>query len=57
MTERVTGTPGRRALLGAAVFGTAALGLAGTAQAQAAERGRGGHGEATARCGTCPCRR
>ncbi|WP_326706779.1 glycerophosphodiester phosphodiesterase [Streptomyces cyaneofuscatus] len=44
MTERVTGTPGRRALLGAAVFGTAALGLAGTAQAQAAERGRGGHG-------------
>ncbi|MFF2700498.1 glycerophosphodiester phosphodiesterase [Streptomyces cyaneofuscatus] len=44
MTERVSGTPGRRALLGAAVFSTAALGLAGTAQAQAAERGRGGHG-------------
>ncbi|MFD8619683.1 glycerophosphodiester phosphodiesterase [Streptomyces sp. DSS69] len=42
MTERVTGTPGRRALLGAAVLSTAALGLAGTAQA--AERGRGGHG-------------
>ncbi|MGW7401995.1 glycerophosphodiester phosphodiesterase [Streptomyces cyaneofuscatus] len=44
MTERVSGTPGRRALLGAAVLSTAALGLAGTAQAQAAERGRGGHG-------------
>ncbi|MFF6910113.1 glycerophosphodiester phosphodiesterase [Streptomyces sp. NPDC012389] len=42
MTERVTDTPGRRALLGAAVLSTAALGLAGTAQA--AERGRGGHG-------------
>ncbi|MXG27844.1 glycerophosphodiester phosphodiesterase [Streptomyces sp. YIM 132580] len=42
MTERVTGTPGRRALLGAAVLSTAALGLAGTAQA--AEWGRGGHG-------------
>ncbi|MFF7016771.1 MULTISPECIES: glycerophosphodiester phosphodiesterase [Streptomyces] len=42
MTERVTGTPGRRALLGAAVLSTAALGLPGTAQA--AERGRGGHG-------------
>ncbi|MBT2379367.1 glycerophosphodiester phosphodiesterase [Streptomyces sp. ISL-111] len=44
MTERVSGTPGRRALLGAAVLSTAALGLAGTAQAQAADRGRGGHG-------------
>ncbi|MFD3411581.1 glycerophosphodiester phosphodiesterase [Streptomyces cyaneofuscatus] len=44
MTERVSGTPGRRALLGAAVLSTAALGFAGTAQAQAAERGRGGHG-------------
>ncbi|MFD8057456.1 glycerophosphodiester phosphodiesterase [Streptomyces cyaneofuscatus] len=44
MTERESGTPGRRALLGAAVLSTAALGLAGTAQAQAAERGRGGHG-------------
>ncbi|WP_327217318.1 glycerophosphodiester phosphodiesterase [Streptomyces cyaneofuscatus] len=44
MTERVSGTPGRRALLGAAVLSTAALGLAGTAPAQAAERGRGGHG-------------
>ncbi|MFE8975006.1 glycerophosphodiester phosphodiesterase [Streptomyces cyaneofuscatus] len=44
MTERVSGTPGRRALLGAAVLSTAALGLADTAQAQAAERGRGGHG-------------
>ncbi|MEU3206905.1 glycerophosphodiester phosphodiesterase [Streptomyces cyaneofuscatus] len=44
MTERVSGTPGRRALLGAAVLSTAALGLAGTAQAHAAERGRGGHG-------------
>ncbi|MEU0157679.1 glycerophosphodiester phosphodiesterase [Streptomyces sp. NPDC006261] len=44
MTERVPGTPGRRALLGAAVLSTAALGLAGTAQAQAAERGSGGHG-------------
>ncbi|MEW1628017.1 glycerophosphodiester phosphodiesterase [Streptomyces sp. NPDC089173] len=43
MTERVTGIPGRRALLGAAVLGTAALGLASTAQA--AERGRGGHGD------------
>lgn len=43
MTERVTGTPGRRTLLGAAVLGTAALGLTGTA-AQAAERGRGGSG-------------
>ncbi|MET7873139.1 glycerophosphodiester phosphodiesterase [Streptomyces cyaneofuscatus] len=44
MTERVSGTPGRRALLGAAVLSTAALGLAGTAPAQAAERGRGAHG-------------
>lgn len=44
MTERVSGTPGRRALLGAAVLSTAALGLAGTAPAQAAERGRGGRG-------------
>ncbi|MET8347242.1 glycerophosphodiester phosphodiesterase [Streptomyces microflavus] len=42
MTERVTGSPGRRALLGAAVLSTAALGLTGTAHA--AERGRGGHG-------------
>ncbi|MFJ8403090.1 glycerophosphodiester phosphodiesterase [Streptomyces microflavus] len=41
MTERVTGSPGRRALLGAAVLSTAALGLTGTAHA--AERGRGGH--------------
>ncbi|MFJ9980963.1 glycerophosphodiester phosphodiesterase [Streptomyces cyaneofuscatus] len=44
MTERVSGTPGRRTLLGAVVLSTAALGLAGTAQAQAAERGRGGRG-------------
>ncbi|MFE7460374.1 glycerophosphodiester phosphodiesterase [Streptomyces sp. NPDC057554] len=43
MTERVTGSPGRRALLGAAALSTAALGLGGTA-AQAAERGRGGPG-------------
>ncbi|MFJ8775528.1 glycerophosphodiester phosphodiesterase [Streptomyces microflavus] len=42
MTERVTGSPGRRALLGAAVLSAAALGLTGTAHA--AERGRGGHG-------------
>ncbi|MEV7295825.1 glycerophosphodiester phosphodiesterase [Streptomyces microflavus] len=41
MTERVTGSPGRRALLGAAALSTAALGLTGTAHA--AERGRGGH--------------
>ncbi|MEW1613315.1 MULTISPECIES: glycerophosphodiester phosphodiesterase [unclassified Streptomyces] len=42
MTERVTGSPGRRTLLGAAVLSTAALGLTGAAQA--AERGRDGHG-------------
>ncbi|WP_069173316.1 glycerophosphodiester phosphodiesterase [Streptomyces griseus] len=40
MTERARTSPGRRSLLGAAVLGTAALGLPGTADA--AERGAGG---------------
>ncbi|RPK67073.1 Glycerophosphoryl diester phosphodiesterase precursor [Streptomyces sp. ADI96-02] len=42
MTERAGNSPGRRALLGAAVLSTAALGLPGTARA--AERGDGGPG-------------
>ncbi|MDQ0797427.1 glycerophosphodiester phosphodiesterase [Streptomyces sp. B1I3] len=40
MTERARTSPGRRTLLGAAVLGTAALGITGTAQA--AERGTNG---------------
>ncbi|MFD3655501.1 glycerophosphodiester phosphodiesterase [Streptomyces sp. NPDC058620] len=43
MTERAQTSPGRRALLGAAVLGTAALGLPGTAAAT--ERGADGRGK------------
>ncbi|GAA2979776.1 glycerophosphodiester phosphodiesterase [Streptomyces fulvorobeus] len=42
MTERERTSPGRRALLGAAVLGTAALGMTG--KAAATERGTGGPG-------------
>ncbi|MFE3514502.1 glycerophosphodiester phosphodiesterase [Streptomyces sp. NPDC059166] len=47
MTERTQDGPGRRTLLGAAVLGTAALGVTGTAQAAgrgAPDRGGRGHG-------------
>ncbi|WP_432104375.1 glycerophosphodiester phosphodiesterase [Streptomyces sp. bgisy091] len=47
MTERTQDGPGRRRLLGAAVLGTAALGVTGTAHAAgrgAADRGERGHG-------------
>ncbi|MFC9244115.1 glycerophosphodiester phosphodiesterase [Streptomyces sp. NPDC057136] len=43
MTERAHMSPGRRTLLGAAVLGTAALGLTGTAAAT--ERGSSGQGK------------
>ncbi|PWS45012.1 glycerophosphodiester phosphodiesterase, partial [Streptomyces sp. FT05W] len=47
MTERAQTAPGRRTLLGAAVLGTTALGISGTAHAagRGAPAGRGGgHG-------------
>ncbi|MER5556314.1 glycerophosphodiester phosphodiesterase [Streptomyces sp. NPDC002793] len=46
MTERAQAAPGRRSLLGAAVLGTAALGVSGTAHAagQGAPGGRGNGG-------------
>ncbi|MEV6263731.1 glycerophosphodiester phosphodiesterase [Streptomyces sp. NPDC051784] len=47
MTERTQDRPGRRRLLGAAILGTAALGVTGTAQAAgrgAPDRGGRGHG-------------
>ncbi|QNE78399.1 glycerophosphodiester phosphodiesterase [Streptomyces finlayi] len=47
MTERAHTSPGRRTLLGAAVLGTAALGLTGTAAATE----RGGNGQGTGRGG------
>ncbi|MFD4018191.1 glycerophosphodiester phosphodiesterase [Streptomyces sindenensis] len=49
MTERAWKTPGRRALLGAAVLGTAALGLPAAAQAAEPGRGHGGGGHGSLR--------
>ncbi|MBW5256326.1 glycerophosphodiester phosphodiesterase, partial [Streptomyces sp. P01-F02] len=45
MTERAQASPGRRTVMGvgAAVLGTAALGVTGTAQAADRSGGRGGH--------------
>ncbi|MEI7031942.1 glycerophosphodiester phosphodiesterase [Streptomyces pratensis] len=44
MTERARTSPGRRALLGAAVLGTAALSVPGAAHAAERGRGQGGRG-------------